>query len=122
MPVTAYLSVPDANAAIALYEKAFGAVERFRLPGENGRVMHAELEIAGGQVFLSDMGPAPATPAGVGMAIGLAAAGDVDTMARSAAAAGITVTFGPEDMFWGDRFAELTDPFGHRWMLVAPQA
>ena len=46
----------------------------------------------------------------------------VDTMAAGVAEAGATITLGPQDMFWGDRFAELTDPFGHRWLLTAPKA
>ena len=122
MSVTPYLSVPDANAAIDFYTKAFGAEEKFRLPAEDKKkVMHAVLEIAGGQVFTSDMGPAR-EPAGVAVALGLERADGVDALAKRFAAAGGTVTFGPQDMFWGDRFAELTDPFGHRWLLTAPKA
>ena len=46
----------------------------------------------------------------------------VDSTAKRVAAAGATINLGPQDMFWGDRFAELTDPFGHRWLLSAPKA
>jgi PhnB protein len=120
MSVTAYLNVADAQAAIRFYQEALGAVERFRLPAEDGRkTMHAELEIAGGQVFLSDM--SFEKPAGVGLAVGLEKAAEVDTLVARMKAAGATVAFGPEDMFWGDRFAELTDPFGHTWLLTAPK-
>ena len=120
-PVTPYLGVADANAAIEFYGDAFGAVERFRLPGQDGKkVMHAELEIAGGTIFLSDMG-SPSQPAGVAIALGLENAKAVDALAARLVAHGATLTFGPEDMFWGDRFAEITDPFGHRWMLTAPK-
>ncbi len=120
-PVTPYLGVADGNAAIAFYVAAFGAVERFRLPTEDGKkVMHAELEIAGGTIFLSDMGPAR-EPSAVSIALGLADAKAVDALAKRLGEHGATVTFGPEDMFWGDRFAEITDPFGHRWMLTAPK-
>lgn len=67
MSVTPYLAVPDAQAAIGFYGEALGAVEKFRLPAEDGRrIMHAELEVAGGRIFLSDMGPAPQKPAASG--------------------------------------------------------
>ena len=118
---TPYLSVPDANAAIAFYAGGFGAVERFRLPHEDGvKTMHAEIEIAGAKIFLSDMGPAP-KPTGVGIALGFENAKTVDAVAARAKEHGATINVGPEDMFWGDRFAELTDPFGHTWMLTAPK-
>jgi|SRR5713226_5489943 len=107
MSVTPYLTLTDANAAIDFYVEAFGAVEQFRLPAEDGKkIMHAVLEIAGGPLFLSDMGPSQ-KPAGVAIALGLESAQAVDALAAP-------ITFGPQDMFWGDRFAELTDPFGHR--------
>jgi PhnB protein len=122
MSVTPYLTLTDANAAIDFYVEAFGAVEQFRLPAEDGKkIMHAVLEIAGGPLFLSDMGPSQ-KPAGVAIALGLESAQAVDALAARVAEAGATISFGPQDMFWGDRFAELTDPFGHRWMLNAPKA
>ena len=122
MSVTPYLTLSDAKAAIDFYVKAFGAVEQFRLPADDGKkTMHAVLGIAGGTIFLSDMGPS-APPAGVSVALGLENAAAVDAMAARVAAAGATINFGPQDMFWGDRFAELTDPFGHRWLLSAPKA
>ena len=111
MSVTPYLQVTDAKKAIDFYVEAFGAVEQFRLPAEDGKkIMHAVLAIAGGTVFLSDMGP-PKQPAGVSVALGLENAKAVDVMAARVAAAAATINFGPQDMFWGDRFAELTDPF-----------
>ena len=122
MSVTPYLQVTDAKKAIDFYVEAFGAVEQFRLPAEDGKkIMHAVLAIAGGTVFLSDMGP-PKQPAGVSVALGLENAKAVDVMAARVAAAAATINFGPQDMFWGDCFTELTDPFGHSWMLSAPKA
>jgi PhnB protein len=122
MSVTPYLNVADANAAIDFYVKGFGAVEQFRLPAADGKkVMHAVLEIAGGTVFLSDMGP-DHKPASVSIALGFDSAEAVDAMAARVAEAGATITLGPQDMFWGDRFAEVTDPFGHQWILSAPKA
>jgi PhnB protein len=122
MSVTPYLNVADATAAIDFYVKGFGAVEQFRLPATDGKkVMHAVLQIAGGTVFLSDMGP-DQKPASVAVALGLDSAPAVDALAARVAEAGATITLGPQDMFWGDRFVELTDPFGHRWILSAPKA
>ena len=122
MSVTPYLSVRDANVAIRFYVDAFGAEEQFRLPAEDGKkVMHAVLQLAGGVVFLSDMGSVR-EPAGVSIALGLERAAAVDALATRFAGAGGKITFGPQDMFWGDRFAELTDPFGHQWLLTAPKA
>jgi PhnB protein len=121
MSVTPYLNVADAKQAIDFYVEAFGAVEQFRLPADDGKkTMHAVLAIAGGMIFLSDMGPAE-QPAGVSVALGLDSAQAVDVLAARVAA-GATINFGPQDMFWGDRFAELTDPFGHRWILSRPKA
>ncbi len=122
MSVTPYLTLTDAKAAIDFYVKAFGAVEQFRLPADDGKkIMHAVLSVAGGTVFLSDMGPSQ-QPASVAVALGLENAQAVDALATRVAEAGATINFGPQDMFWGDRFAELTDPFGHRWLLSAPKA
>lgn len=56
------------------------------------------------------------------MALGFGQAKDVDALAARMKGAGATLEFRPEDMFWGDRFAELSDPFGHRWLLTAPKA
>jgi PhnB protein len=119
MSVTPYLNVADANAAIAFYVKALGAVETTRMPaGDGKKIMHAVLEVAGGTIFLSDMGPRQ-QPAGVSVALGLDNARALDALAARLAEAGATITFGPQDMPWGARFAEVTDPFGHRWMLNA---
>ncbi len=121
MSVTPYLNVADASAAIGFYVDVLGAVEQFRLPGEDPKkVMHAVLAIAGGQIFLSDMAT-PREPTGISIALGLENARAVDALAARLAAHGATINFGPEDMFWGDRFAEVTDPFGHCWLLTAPK-
>jgi PhnB protein len=123
MTITPYLTLSDASAAIEFYKKAFGAVEKARMPGEDGkRLMHAELEITGGRLFLSDdFQNAGGKPAKASVFIGLDKAADVDRLANSAKAAGATIDQAPQDMFWGDRFAALTDPFGHHWMLGAPK-
>ena len=121
MSVTPYLAVTDAAAAIRFYTDALGAVEKFRLPAEDGKkIMHAELELAGGRIFLADMGP-KREPTGISIALGFEKASEVDRVAASLVAHGATISVGPEDMFWGDRFAEVTDPFGHCWLLTAPK-
>ena len=123
MTITPYLTVPDANAAIEFYKQAFGAIEKARMKADDGkRILHAELEIAGGRLFLSDdFQNTGAKPAMASVFIGLDKAKDVDYMAGLAGSAGATVNQLPQDMFWGDRFAQLTDPFGHNWMLGAPK-
>jgi PhnB protein len=124
-----YLTVKDAAGAIGFYQKAFGATENMRMPAQDGkRLMHASLTIRGSMLFLSDEFPeysgAPAPKAGekppVAVALALAAPSDVDATFKQAVAAGATGTMEPEDAFWGDRFAMLQDPYGHRWMLSAP--
>jgi PhnB protein len=127
--IVPYLTVKDGAGAIAFYQKAFDATENMRMPTEDGkRLMHASLAIKGGTLFLSDEFPeysgAPAPKAGekpsVAVALALNAPADVDATFKQAVGAGATATMEPEDAFWGDRFAMLQDPYGHRWMLTAP--
>ena len=127
-PITPYLTVRGAAAAIDFYCRAFGAEERMRMPAPDGqRLMHAELGLNGGAIFLSDEFPehgcshapdAARTPVAVSLSLG--AAEDVDAVHARALEAGATSEMGPMDAFWGARFASLRDPFGHRWMLNAP--
>jgi uncharacterized glyoxalase superfamily protein PhnB len=119
-----YLTVADSAAAIDFYARAFGAVERLRMPGPGGRgVLHAEIVFPGGAVlFLGDPGPAPGGPGAPGAApvpVSLFRhVPDVDATMKRAVEAGATVTAPAADMFWGDRFGKLRDPFGHSWMLA----
>ncbi len=128
--VVPYLTVKGANEAIEFYKKAFGATENSRMPAQDGkRIMHADLAVKGGSLFLSDEFPehdgASAAPAqggksSVAVALALDAPADVDSTYKQAVAAGAKSDLAPEDTFWNARFAMLTDPFGHRWMLNAP--
>ncbi|MEA2933570.1 MAG: PhnB protein [Variibacter sp.] len=127
--ITPYLTVRGAAAAIEFYKAAFGARETGRHPaGDGQRVLHASLFIRDGAFFLSDEfpehsgtpAPTPEKPTSVSIAIGLASPAEVDAMFRQAVAAGANGWMEPADMFWGERFAMLDDPFGHRWMLSAP--
>ena len=129
--ITPYLTVRGGADAIEFYKKAFDATEDRRMPAEDGkRLMHASLTIHGGTVMLSDefpehggpAAPTPEKPASVSVSVSLGKPADVDAVFRQATGAGAKAAMEPADMFWGDRFAMLVDPFGHRWMLVAPLA
>jgi uncharacterized glyoxalase superfamily protein PhnB len=117
--VVPYLRVKGAAKAIEFYTQAFGARERMRMPGPDERLMHAEVEIAGGIVYLSDefpeMGGTTGAPNG-SVTIHLNVP-DCDAVWRQAIAAGATVTMPLQDMFWGDRFGKFKDPFGHEWSI-----
>ena len=126
--IVPYLTVKGASEASAFYQKAFDAKENARHPAEDGkRLMHVALSIHGGDVFLCDEFPehggAPAPtkerPAPVQLTIQLKAPKDVDAIYAQAVKAGATGVSEPADMFWGARFAQLRDPFGHLWMLNA---
>ena len=118
--VVPYLRVKGAAKAIEFYTKALGAQERMRMPTPDGRVMHAELEVAGGVFFLSDefpeMGGATGAPNGA-VSVHLNVP-DCDALWRQAMAAGATAIMPPTDMFWGDRFGKFKDPFGHEWSVA----
>ena len=120
--VTPYLAVDDAAAAIEYYAKAFGAKERGRMEGPDGKIGHAELEIGDSLVMLSDPFPQASTrpPSELG---GTSASvflyvDDVDSVVQQAVDAGATVTMEVADQFWGDRFGTITDPFGHVWSIA----
>jgi PhnB protein len=126
-----YLAVGDAEAAIEYYKKAFGAKERYRMTTPDGRIGHAELEIAQSILMLSDVFPqastrSPKEVGGTTVSI-FVFVEDVDKVVKQAADAGGTITMEPEDQFWGDRFGTITDPFGHLWGIsthvedVAPE-
>jgi PhnB protein len=120
--LTPYLAVDDATKAIEFYERAFGAKERSRMPGPDGKIAHAEIVIGDSVVMLSD--PFPQSSVKPPTQVGGTTAGlfmyveDVDAAYRRAIDAGATETMPPADMFWGDRFGTVTDPFGHSWQIA----
>ena len=120
--VIPYLAVDDAAGAIDFYQRAFGAKERSRMPMPDGKVAHAELEIGDSMVMLSDPFPQSAvqTPKELGgTTVGVFCyVEDVDAVYKRAVDAGATSRMEPEDQFWGDRFAQVIDPFGHHWQLA----
>lgn len=120
-----HLVVDDAAAALDFYAKAFGATEEVRLPGPDGKLMHACMQINGGLIFLNDDFPefnggkstTPVALGGTPVTIHLHGA-DVDGRFQRAIDAGATVVNPLEDQFWGDRYGVVRDPFGHQWSLA----
>jgi PhnB protein len=120
--VTPHLICADASAAIEFYKKAFNATETSRLPGPGGRLMHASLRIGDSAVMLVDEMPehgalGPKSLKGSAVAIHLYVE-DADAVAAQAVAAGAKLTMPVTEMFWGDRYGQLEDPFGHRWSIA----
>ena len=120
--VTPYLTVDDAEAAIAFYARAFGATEKMRLP-MGGKIAHAEIIIGDSHVMLSDEWPdrdalGPKSRGGATSSL-MVYVPDVDQAFERAVAAGAAVTMQVENQFWGDRMGSLVDPFGHKWMLAS---
>jgi PhnB protein len=120
--VTPHLICAGAADAIEFYKKAFGAVETARLPGPQGKIMHAMLRIGDSAVMLVDEMPewgalGPKALKGSPVTIHLYV-DDVDAFAARAVKAGAKITMPVEDMFWGDRYGKLEDPFGHHWSVA----
>ena len=119
--VTPHLILDDAAGTIDWYKKAFGAVERGRAIGPDGKIMHAELLIGNSTIYLNDvMGGAKGPKALGGCPIGLwIYTEDADTLFNRAVSAGATVAPGVmgqmQDQFWGDRCGTLIDPAGYSW-------
>ncbi len=120
--VTAHLVVNGADGAIAFYRRAFGATELWRIPAPDGRVLHAEMQIGGSKVMLCDEFPehggdrSPASLGGTAVTLHLHVPDATAVFAR-AIEAGCTMTMPLADMFWGDRYGQLRDPFGHKWSI-----
>lgn len=120
--LTPHLVCADAAAAIDFYKSAFGAVELTRLPGPSGKLMHAALRIGDSVLMLVDEAPewgmlGPKALKGSPVMIHLYVA-DADATVAQAVACGAKVTMPLADMFWGDRYGTLEDPFGHRWSVA----
>ncbi len=121
--VTTYLTIHGAAAAIDFYRRAFGAKEICRMPSPDGKIMHAEITIGDSHIMLADESSAsetksPQTLKGTTAGIFLYVE-DVDAAFKQAVKAGAKETMPLQNMFWGDRFGRVTDPFGHRWMLAS---
>jgi len=120
--VTPHLVCAGAADAIEFYKKAFNAVEEGRLPGTGGKLLHAMIRIAGSAVMLADEFPdwgsfGPKSLKGSPVTIHLYVE-DVDAFVKRAVDAGAKITMPLENMFWGDRYCKLDDPFGHHWSVA----
>jgi PhnB protein len=120
--VTPHLTVRNAAAMIEFYKKAFGAVEKGRAPGPDGKsIMHAAIQIGDSIVFLNDEFPemgaqSPLTTKGTAVTIHLYVE-DADKQFQQALAAGAEVAMPLADQFWGDRYGIVKDPSGHLWSI-----
>jgi PhnB protein len=126
MAIIAHLVVGGAKKAIEYYTKAFGAVEVMRMPAEDGeRLMHAQLKIGDSELFLCDDFPEycggvsrdPLKVGGGSVTLHQYVPSADEAIAKAAAAGG-TVTMPAMDMFWGDRYGQVKDPFGHTWSFA----
>jgi uncharacterized glyoxalase superfamily protein PhnB len=122
--VTPYLVVSSGEHAIEFYKKAFDAVEVYRMPAPDGtRLLHATLNIRGSDVMLADEFPEHGGSRGPDI-IGSTTVTihlwvpNADRAFAQAVAAGATVIMPLADMFWGDRYGKLRDPFGHEWSIA----
>lgn len=123
--VTPYLVVNNAREALAFYEKALGATTEVLMPMPGGdRVMHSVTRVGDSLVMVGDEWPemphSPVAPTTAGAATGslLIYCDDVDAAFKRAVDAGCQEAMAPQDMFWGDRFAKVIDPYGHHWQLA----
>ena len=122
--ITPHLTIREGRAAEAIdwYKRAFGAEEMLRHPTDDGRLMHAHLKINGGSLMLHDdfpehMGGPANPPASFVLHLQV---GDADRVWQRALDAGAEVRYPLGDQFWGDRYGQLTDPFGFIWGIGAP--
>jgi len=126
--VCPHITVDGAAKAIEFYTKAFGAKEIRRVPAEDGRrLMHAEIKIGPSTMFLNDdfpeyCGGKSNTPKALGGSPTVLHqyVADCDKAFQRAIDAGGKAVMPPADQFWGDRYAQVADPFGHVWSLGTP--
>ena len=120
--VMAYLAIDGASDAIEFYKQIFGATERMRMDGPDGKIGHAEVEIGDSVIMLSDIAPEmghvdPKKLGGTAVTMTVYVE-DVDATHTAALAAGATETQPLEDKFYGDRAGTFEDPWGHRWNVM----
>jgi PhnB protein len=120
--LTPHLMCRDASAAIDFYVKAFGTIETFRLPGPNGKLMHAEVRIGDSPLMLFNEMPewcalSPQSLSGSPVTLHLYVE-DADAAVARAVDAGAKIAMPLADTFWGDGFGQIANPFGHNWSLA----
>lgn len=120
--VTPHLVCAGAVKAIAFYKKAFGAIELSRVPDSEGALLHAAVRIGDSVVMLNDEFPGmgalgPKARKGTSVTMHLSV-DDADAWFARAIKAGATTVMPLQDMFWGDRYGIIEDPFGHNWSIA----
>jgi PhnB protein len=123
--ITPHLVLRSCSEALSFYEKAFGAEILSRSPGPDGRLWHALMRIGDSMLMAADEFPemggdgsrAPQSLGGTSVTINVYCP-DADALFERAVKAGATARMPPTDMFWGDRYSQLTDPYGHSWAIV----
>jgi uncharacterized glyoxalase superfamily protein PhnB len=126
---TPHLIVSPCSEALDFYAKAFGAKILGKMEGPGGVMMHAEMKIGDSIVMLADEQPgmpgqsSRKTPKNAGATTGgvMLYVKDVDAVFERAVAAGGTAAMPPQDMFWGDRYGQIEDPYGHVWAVATHQ-
>ncbi len=120
--VTPYLAIEGAAAALEFYKRAFGAKETRRQATPDGKIIHARLKLGDSIVMLSDVFPggsitAPSTLGTSTVTLHIYSE-DVDRLWSRALQAGAKVAMPLENQFWGERYGQVIDPFGHRWSMA----
>lgn len=119
--VTAHLVIRDAARALDFYRDALGAQELFRMPGPDGKLMHASMRIGDSIVMLNDEMEGQVSPQTLnGTPVTLHVyTEDADALFQRAVGAGATVAMPLTNMPWGDRYGLVADPFGHTWAIAS---
>jgi uncharacterized glyoxalase superfamily protein PhnB len=120
--ITPSLVIRDAAKAIEFYKRALGAKENSRFPGPDGKIMHASMTIGDSPFYIVDENPqmgakSPQTLGGTPVTIHLYVQ-DADALFKKAVDAGCKITMPIADQFWGDRFGQVSDPYGHGWSIA----
>ncbi len=125
-----HLLVNDAAGALEFYKKALGATEVMRMPAQDGkRLMHSEIKVGDARIFVMDDFPEhsehsgrvkPPKQSGSASLVIHLEVPNCDQATERAEAAGATVLMKPWDAFWGARYAQVVDPFGHVWSFAHP--
>ncbi|KAF0809737.1 glyoxalase/bleomycin resistance protein/dioxygenase [Alcanivorax sp. S71-1-4] len=117
-----HLQCREASKAAEFYQRAFGAEVNMMMPAPDGRLMHGELQIGEARLMLCDLfeecGDLPQAGAISPVTLHLQV-DDCDALFQRALDAGCETVMPLEDMFWGDRYGVLSDPFGHRWSIAS---
>jgi PhnB protein len=110
--VTPFLNIKGAADAIEFYKTAFGAEERSRSPGPDGKIMHAELQLGTSKIMISDAMQQPPTTTSLHLYVE-----DCDALWARATKAGAKIEMPIADQFWGDRYGVVSDNWGNRWAI-----